>query len=63
MTKEEKQIWLRKASNEELLKQLDSIPTDFEGIIRYAKRWDSTFDEVVKDRRLTRDEILRRMAR
>lgn len=63
MTMEEKQAWLRTASNEELLSQLDSIPTDFEGIIRYAKRWGTTFDEVVKDRRLTRAEILRRMAR
>ena len=61
MTMEEKQAWLRKASNEELLKQLESIPTDFEGIIRYAKRWGSTFDEVVEDRNLTRAEILRRM--
>ena len=61
MTMEEKQAWLRKASNEELLKQLESIPTDFEEIIKYAKRWESTFAEVVEDRNLTRAEILRRM--
>ena len=61
MTMEEKQAWLRKASNEELLKQLESIPTDFEEIIKYAKRWESTFEEVVDDRNLTRAEILRRM--
>lgn len=61
MTMEEKQAWLRKASNEELLKQLESIPTDFEEIIKYAKRWESTFEEVVEDRNLTRAEILRRM--
>ena len=61
MTMEEKQAWLRKASNEELLKQLESIPTYFEEIIKYAKRWESTFEEVVEDRNLTRAEILRRM--
>ena len=61
MTKEEKQAWLRQASNEELLKQLDSIPADFEAIIRYAKRWECTFEEVVEDRDLTKAEILRRM--
>lgn len=61
MTMEEKQAWLRKASNEELLKQLESIPTDFEEIIKYAKRWESSFEEVVEDRNLTRAEILRRM--
>ena len=61
MTKEEKQAWLRQASNEELLKQLDSIPADFEAIIRYAKRWGCTFGEVVEDRDLTKAEILRRM--
>lgn len=62
MTMEEKQAWLRKASNEELLKQLDSIPTDFQEIIKYARRWETTFDEVMKDRELTKAEILRRMA-
>ena len=61
MTMEEKQAWLRKASNEELLKQLESIPTDFEEIIKYSKRWESSFEEVVEDRNLTRAEILRRM--
>ena len=61
MTMEEKQAWLRKASNEELLKQLESIPTDFEEIIKYAKRWESSFEEAVEDRNLTRAEILRRM--
>ena len=61
MTMEEKQAWLRKASNEELLKQLESIPTGFEEIIKYAKRWESSFEEVVEDRNLTRAEILRRM--
>ena len=61
MTMEEKQAWLRKASNEELLKQLDGIPTDFQEIIKYARRWETTFDEVMKDRELTKAEILRRM--
>lgn len=64
MTHEEKLAWARAASDEELLNEFANMDrcSQIDRIFEHAERWGISPEEILGDRAILRDEVLRRMS-